>query len=271
MAEAPQEAQAGSCFVCMARKAARGVLCAACSDPLNTDPVERHQIRWRPGVRVDAALVDAFGRCHWLPAICRVGRSDANTVCIPLEHISRRHAELRRTKDHGWECESFGANGTFRNGTRLDKTVALENGDRLSFGHISFYFVRRRVYDSVTRPDPANWSPPSEVRVVFLRPRPAGEGPGSAAVGDHDVSLSERQFNVLEVLLAAAREGKGYVPTEVLRERIPWDEPLAEVSDAAVRKAVQSLRKRLKSTAPGVVQSSRGHGYRLDTEHYAVR
>jgi hypothetical protein len=260
------------CLVCLSRPGERGALCSKCVAALGEQLIEPHQIRWRPSSSGEAALVDVFGRVHGLAPVSRVGRAETNALCIPLEQISREHAELRSKPGHGWECETFGSNGSFRNGVRFEGCLQLDHGDRLSFGRVPFYFVRGRIYDNVTRPDPLNPSAraTAETRRVTLHQRPAGEGPGDVSIGGNRLTLSERQFDVLQVLLHAAREGSAYLPTELLRERIPWDEPIGDVSYAAVRKAVQSVRKRLESLAPGLIQSAQGHGYRLDTDAYQV-
>lgn len=72
------------------------------------------------------------------------------------------------------------------------------------------------------------------------------------------VSLTRKQFAVLEVLMAA--EG-GVVSTEELLERA-WDEH-ADPFTNAVRITVSSLRKRLGD--PPIVTTVAGVGYRIDT------
>jgi len=62
------------------------------------------------------------------------GRSRASTVSIDHEKVSRQHARLVR---HGAEVmvEDLGSrNGTWVNGTRLDRPTAVKTGDEISIG-----------------------------------------------------------------------------------------------------------------------------------------
>src|SRR3982751_6671676 len=54
-----------------------------------------------------------------------IGRSARNDVCIPDPFTSRVHAEVRREGDQYFIQDLGSANGTYYNGSRLEKGVAL--------------------------------------------------------------------------------------------------------------------------------------------------
>ncbi len=55
----------------------------------------------------------------------RIGRSTSNEVVLYSAVVSRHHVEIRKVGKE-WEVANLGANGTYINGTRIDKTVALD-------------------------------------------------------------------------------------------------------------------------------------------------
>lgn len=69
-----------------------------------------------------------------------LGRSSDCTVPIKDRFLSRHHAELIRN-GLGWILHDCGsANGTFLNGTRIEKDVDLKRGDRIAFGDSEIVF-----------------------------------------------------------------------------------------------------------------------------------
>ena len=55
----------------------------------------------------------------------RIGRSTSNEVVLYSAVVSRHHVEIRKVGKE-WEVANLGANGTYINGNRIDKTVALD-------------------------------------------------------------------------------------------------------------------------------------------------
>ena len=51
----------------------------------------------------------------------RIGRDEANEVCIPHDQLSRLHATISRTAGTFWLVDGGSTNGTFLNGRRITK------------------------------------------------------------------------------------------------------------------------------------------------------
>src|SRR5919199_2697293 len=63
-----------------------------------------------------------------------IGRSARNDVCVPDPFASRVHAEVRREGDQYLLQDLGSANGTYYNGSRLEKPVMLPHGGGLKNG-----------------------------------------------------------------------------------------------------------------------------------------
>jgi hypothetical protein len=69
-----------------------------------------------------------------------IGSHPSNDVVFDDTTVSRRHATITRKPD-GFELTDLGSsNGTFVNGRRLQKPVALKRGDELKFGSVRVAF-----------------------------------------------------------------------------------------------------------------------------------
>jgi uncharacterized protein YkwD len=69
-----------------------------------------------------------------------VGSHRSNDVVFDDTTVSRRHATIARKKS-GYELTDLGStNGTFVNGRRVDKPVALKRGDKIRFGSVRVAF-----------------------------------------------------------------------------------------------------------------------------------
>jgi uncharacterized protein YkwD len=70
-----------------------------------------------------------------------IGSHPSNDVVLDDATVSRRHATITR-KAGGFELADLGStNGTFVNGNRASKPVALKPGDEIRFGSVRFAFV----------------------------------------------------------------------------------------------------------------------------------
>jgi phosphoserine phosphatase RsbU/P len=69
-----------------------------------------------------------------------IGRSARNDVCVPDPFASRVHAEVRREGDQYFLQDLGSANGTYYDGARLDRTVALTHGGRIQIGETEIVF-----------------------------------------------------------------------------------------------------------------------------------
>lgn len=70
-----------------------------------------------------------------------IGRASDCTVPIKDRYLSRRHAEIVAA-DGGWMVKDLGsANGTYLNGTRLERDSLLKSGDRIRLGDTEIVFI----------------------------------------------------------------------------------------------------------------------------------
>ncbi len=78
--------------------------------------------------------------------LCTIGRTTGNRVVIPTERVSRRHAVIRRGADGGFELMDMGSsNGTWINGQRLSRPLALVNGTVIEIGLVQMIFRRQQA------------------------------------------------------------------------------------------------------------------------------
>jgi pSer/pThr/pTyr-binding forkhead associated (FHA) protein len=135
------------CAACNTKTAEVGLLCDDCRDDLKSSlRLAPEQLISRPtgasGPR--SALVDAWGRAHWLEARTLIGRQlDGAGLSILEVSISRHHAHV--SYDPGakvWSLRDLGsANGTMVNEVPINDAVILRNADRVSVGQVGFYFL----------------------------------------------------------------------------------------------------------------------------------
>ncbi|WP_031075286.1 DUF1707 and FHA domain-containing protein [Streptomyces sp. NRRL S-118] len=77
------------------------------------------------------------------PTPLRIGRDPANGLRLSHETVSRMHAELR-LQDGLWVLRDLGStNGTTVNGRRVTGTVAVQDGDLVTFGRMGFRLTAR--------------------------------------------------------------------------------------------------------------------------------
>src|ERR1022692_2623716 len=88
-----------------------------------------------PGERAPSAIMQ-------LPVkVLRIGRADDNDVVVSDLSVSRRHAELRKAVQGGYEIVDLGShNGTYRNGQRITATMVTES-DVIGIGLATFRLV----------------------------------------------------------------------------------------------------------------------------------
>jgi pSer/pThr/pTyr-binding forkhead associated (FHA) protein len=124
-----------------------------------------------------------------------VGRQRGCDIRIPSEEVSRRHCLLAFSDGELSVEDLSSVNGTFLNGRRVVGKQAVEPGDQLQIGPVTFrvdYAVESPVNDVVRdspNPVPASAEPESEAFYGFAdergrkpaRPSPAAPAPGTAA------------------------------------------------------------------------------------------
>lgn len=267
-------------------------LCDSCASELDSPlPFVAEQIlsSWtRPQ---DAVLVDTWGRVHRLEARTTIGRTPlARGISILDGSVSRRHAEIRRAAD-SWELVDLDStNGTRINDRPATAATKLQDGDRITFGTVGFYFThdQGRLVDAdieglssrtlrpgdatsskIVRPEPSEDTfaglPTIELR--FLE-APSGGG-GYLELAGRQLQLTDTQF---AMLLALARRisdetevpaiVRGFVPSGQLIADLPWDTP--NPSENHLKQLVRRVRALLDGVSLGtLLESRRGFGYRL--------
>lgn len=89
-----------------------------------------------PGGEPLAGAVIALG------PINSIGRNVNNTIYIEDDFVSTNHAMLT-FRGHNWYLEDQGStNGTYVNGHRIDRPVALSSGDELTIGRVRMRLER---------------------------------------------------------------------------------------------------------------------------------
>lgn len=69
-----------------------------------------------------------------------VGRSDESDLKLTQGHPSRRHARLEVSGDEVWLEDAGSTNGTFVNGTRIERRTRLNPGDEVAFDEERYRF-----------------------------------------------------------------------------------------------------------------------------------
>jgi adenylate cyclase len=73
---------------------------------------------------------------------CQIGRGASNTVVLPSDKVSRRHAIIHAQGQNEFCLIDLGsANGTYLNGRRVSQPSALADNDIISIGDHTFRFV----------------------------------------------------------------------------------------------------------------------------------
>lgn len=88
-------------------------------------------------------LTAGDGSVHMIPdEEAVVGRDESCSIALVSESsVSRKHARLIRTEDGKTVVEDLGStNGTYVGGQRLNEPIALNPGDTVQFGQVSFRY-----------------------------------------------------------------------------------------------------------------------------------
>ncbi|HEX6128893.1 MAG TPA: FHA domain-containing protein [Candidatus Limnocylindria bacterium] len=86
--------------------------------------------------------VPPVGRTISLGPINSIGRNVNNTIFVEDDFVSANHAMLT-FRGRGWFIEDQGStNGTYVNGHRIDRPVALSYGDELTIGRVRMRLER---------------------------------------------------------------------------------------------------------------------------------
>jgi adenylate cyclase len=82
-----------------------------------------------------------------------IGRSEENTLVLSDHWISRNHSMIQRVESGEFYLIDLGSrNGTFVNGRRVSVPVALNSGDRLTFGETELEFYDPALTEETDEP-----------------------------------------------------------------------------------------------------------------------
>src|SRR5215217_5973605 len=96
-----------------------------------------------------------------------IGRSARNDLCIPDPFASRVHAEVRREGDQYFLQDLGSANGTYYNGARLDRTVALTHGGRIQIGETEIIYKEQSAERALPETTIEEDAPLPEATIAF--------------------------------------------------------------------------------------------------------
>ncbi|MBS1121227.1 MAG: domain containing protein, partial [Deltaproteobacteria bacterium] len=131
------------CPVCRQRPAEVGVLCEECRDDLSSPlHIMPEQLQLHGSHPTMAALVDLWGCPHRLDPQTIIGRQvERSGLAILESSVSRQHAQITLSGTD-WTIRDLGsANGTYVDDKLIDAPVVVQEGDRVRFGQIAFYFI----------------------------------------------------------------------------------------------------------------------------------
>jgi len=224
-----------------------------------------------------AALLDFWGRAHWLRAHTVIGREIGGCDIAILEtSVSRRHVEFSFNKEGGsWTATDVGStNGTFLEGKRLTEATALSDGALLTIGDVGLVFhshgaelFDRNATESIKRTGTSAGDGAMGPNVVLLGPVIGGGG-----VVEHDgtyVQLGPTQYSLVTELAEKIVDERGrpepvrgFVSSAELLADLPWQTPYPE--DNNVKQLVRRTRKAFdRAGIEDPIESRHGFGYRL--------
>jgi hypothetical protein len=288
------------CPVCRTRPAEVGVLCDECRDELASPlRIMPEQLQLHVETPTSAALVDLWGRPHLLDPRTRIGRQvEGRGLAILEPSVSRHHAELTRGDGGAWTLRDLGsANGTYLDDRLVEGAAPLQEGDRVRFGHIAFYFVEdisrlppprpgRTATATINpawatlppieaapppvpqrAPEPDEQADPDHTNVglpvmTFKLHEPTGGGGGLVEVDGKQVQLTTTQFELM-ALMVRRMAAEVHQP-ELVRGFVRSSELIADLSwdtrepsENHVKQLVRRVRRRLVESEIGDLIESR--------------
>ena len=284
------------CGNCDVEVASEANLCTACSDALSRPSgFCAEQLLSTALTPTEAALVDCWGRVHFLEDMTPIGRRPvARGTAILEASVSRNHAEISRDASGAWILRDTGSsNGTKVNGKSIAAPTTLDGKSMLTFGSVGVYFLpdataliaSKVVASTVTvRPEELNSAPdaliaelaaPEEatfagfpkIETQFFQS--ASGGAGLLDMNGKRMQLTASQLELMELLVRQMQadhglpmEVRGFVPSSRLVAEISWDSPYP--TDNHLKQLIRRVRRTLESAELGsLIESQRGFGYRL--------
>jgi adenylate cyclase len=85
-----------------------------------------------------------------LAGTCSIGRLSSNSIMIPDDRVSRRHALVNiQGRNEFWLVDLGSGNGTYLNGRRVAQPTRLRDGDKIEIAAFSFSFHQSGPGDAI--------------------------------------------------------------------------------------------------------------------------
>ncbi len=187
-----------------------------------------------------------------------IGREVESDIQIDDRQVSRRHAEITRTKQGYMLRDLASKNGTFLNGEAVSQEPRLiRNGDSIGIalcGTLTF------VEEDATAPIISGQPQKPSIRMELAAKRVWVAGTEIVP------PLSLAQYNLLELLY----KNTGHVISRDKVVETVWSDEEAEgVSEQAIDALARRLRERIAEIdlKNKYIETVRGHGFRLNLTH----
>ena len=96
---------------------------------------------WIDLVRPMAEIEMPEGERIRIRSNCSIGRTDASSLCLPNQKVSRRHAMIQKEKNNQlWLIDAGSRNGTYHNGRKVTEPTLLRDKDQINIGPFSLIF-----------------------------------------------------------------------------------------------------------------------------------
>jgi len=283
-----------NCGICKAAVIDGANICTSCADALSKPPgFCAEQLLSTSLTPTEAALIDCWGRVHFLEEMTPIGRRPvARGTAILEASVSRNHAEISRDEAGSWVLRDAGSsNGTQVNGEAVNGVRTLSEICKIRFGSVGLYFLpdassflSSRVVASTVTVRPEDLEAPEPIEEGFLPEattfagfpkiqtqmfRSSAGGAGLLDMNGVRVQLTGAQYELLELLVAQMRddaklpiEVRGFIPSATLVSSVTWDSPYP--TDNHLKQLIRRVRKMLEGAELGnLIESRRGFGYRL--------
>ncbi len=185
-----------------------------------------------------------------------IGRGGDCGIVLPERQVSRYHVKIRQEDGRYFLEDLASKNGTHLNGTPIQGTVPLQDGDEIQIA-----LAVKLVFVGTDATLPLTFDPPVKTGnlVIDIAQR-------DVTIGGETLNppLSLAQFRLLELLYGA--NGAVCSRDEIIEVVWPGTEGIG-VSEQAIDALVRRLRDRLVELDEyNYVVTVRGHGFRLDNE-----
>lgn len=185
-----------------------------------------------------------------------IGRGHDCHIILPERQVSRHHVKILHDNNKYILKDLGSKNGTHLNGTQVQDTAVLQDGDEISIA-----LCVKLVFVGTEATIPLTFEPPTEEGNLVI-----DEAQRAVIIDGEELDppLSLAQFRLLELLYNA--DGAVCSRDEIVEVVWPGTDGLG-VSEQAIDALVRRLRDRLAEVDEyNYIVTVRGHGFRLDNE-----